>query len=218
MSSHRDHSQTPAIEEQEPTADGLTDVISELPLIRVPNRIDEEYCSRCAAKNNIRRRYDLPRRDGGFDDRERVRMICGWTDGEDTDGWVIRAAYHTDHPTVDKDGAASPGQALAQVTAALDRTGWTYTWPPRTPGDEPTQNHVEDRSVLRDVDVEWFSPIEHGEPREPIREPTEHGVVELRTTDPRPSWPDEENAWRQDLLKEHDDWNDEVDRGGPVEI
>jgi len=211
MTTTLEHSATPAIETQEPTRDGLKEVITDLPLVRIPNIISEEYCNRCDRKNDVRRRYDLPQRDPLFDDGERVTLICGYNaDPEETEGWVIRAVHHTDHPTKGKDDVARPGQAQAEVTATLDRTGWTYTFPPLGPDDEPEENHIEERSVVRDVEIEWFSPVDEGQEREPIREPDEHGMIELKPTDPRPDWPDEENEWRKEVMQEHGDWNDDI--------
>jgi len=203
MTTTLEHSDTPAIDTQEPTRDGLKEVITDLPLVRDPNLIRDEYCNRCDRKNRIRLTYDLPQRDPTFDDGERVTLICGYNaDPDQTRGWVIRAAHHVDHPTKDKDDVARPGQALAKVTATLDQTGWTYTQPALTEGEEPEEYHVEDRSVVRDVEIEWFSPVDEGQEREPAHEPDENGVARPKPTDPIPDWPDEENEWRKEIIQE----------------
>jgi hypothetical protein len=197
-----EHSDTPAIEDQEPTPEGLREVITGLPLVRIPNLIRDESCNRCDRKNDIRRRYDLPERDPTFDDGERATLICGYhADPEQTNGWQIRAAHHRAHPTKDKSDVATPGQALAEVTARLDRDGWTYTIPPI--GDRgPEENHVEDRSVVRDVEIVWFSPVDEGQEREPIVEPDDEGIADPKPTDPIPDWPQEENEWRREIIQE----------------
>jgi len=203
MTTTLEHSDTPAIETQEPTRDGLKDVITDLPLVRDPNLIRDEYCNRCDRKNRIRRRYDLPQRDPTFDDGECVTLICGYNaDPDQTRGWVIRTAHHVDHPMKNKNGVARPGQALAKVTATLNRTGWTYTQPALTEGEEPEEYHVEDRSVVRDVEIEWFSPVDEGQEREPAHETDENGVARPKPTDPLPDWPDEENEWRKEIIQE----------------
>ena len=203
MTTTLEPSDTPAIDTQEPTPEGLKEVITGLPLVRIPNLIRDEYCNRCDRKNDIRRRYDLPERDPTFDDGERVTLICGYNaDPDQTNGWVIRAAHHTDHPTKDKDDVATPGQAVAEVTAQLDRDGWTYTQPPIDGEDEPYENHVEDRSVVRDVEIVWFSPVDEGQERERTVELDDEGIADPKPTDPLPDWPDEENEWRREIIEE----------------
>jgi hypothetical protein len=202
MTTTLEHTDTPAIDTQEPTPDGLKEVIAGLPLVRIPNPITDEYCNRCDRKNHIRGRYDLPQRDGTFDDGERVTLLCGYNaDPDQTNGWEVRAAHHTDHPTKDKDDVATPGQAVAEVTARLDRDGWTYTQPPI--GDRgPEENHVEDRSVVRDVKIVWFSPVDEGQERERTVELDDEGIADPKPTDPIPDWPDEENEWRREIIRE----------------
>lgn len=196
-------SDTPPIDTQEPTSDGLKDVIADLPLVRIPNLIKDEYCNRCDRKNDIRRLHDLPRRDPSFDDGERVTLICGYdADEEHTRGWEIRAVHHADHPMKDKDDVAVPGHALAEVTARLDEEGWTYTQPPIDGEDEPYENHVEGRSVVRDVEIVWFSPVDEGQKREPTVELDDDGMADPKPTDPIPGWPDEENEWRREIIEE----------------
>jgi hypothetical protein len=203
MTARFEHSDTPAIEDQEPTPDGLKEVITGLPLVRIPNLIRDEYCNRCDRKNDIRRRYDLPERDPTFDDGERVTLICGYNaDPDQTNGWEIRAAHHTDHPTKDKDDVATPGQAVAEVTARLDRDGWTYTHAALSDGEEPEEYHVEDRSVVRDVEIVWFSPVDEGQDRERTVELDDEKIADPKPTDPLPDWPDEENEWRREIIEE----------------
>jgi len=203
MTATLDHSDTPAIDTQEPTPDGLKEVITGLPLVRIPNPITDETCKRCARKNNIRRRHDLPQRDPSFSDGERATLICGYdADPDTTSGWEIRAAYHADHPTRDKDDVATPGQAVAEVTARLDRDGWTYTYAPRADADEPQEHHVEDRSVVRDVEIIWFSAVDDGQHREPIVELDDDGIATPKPTDPIPEWPEKENEWRREIIDE----------------
>jgi hypothetical protein len=202
---------TPELSEQEPTKESLVDVIEDRPLVRLPNVVDEEWCKRCDEKNEVRRDYGLTEKDGSLLDGHRVRLICGYDpDPNEGQGWVVRAVYHLTHPMKDKEDVAIPEQAQAQVTVELDNTGWTYTQPSFEDDEEVVETHVEDRSVARDVEIEWFSPIGEGEEREPIREPDEHGMIELKPTDPRPNWPEEENEWRKELMQEHDDWNDDT--------
>jgi len=204
-------SATPPADEQAPTRESLADVLTDRPLVRVPNRVRSEICQRCEEKNSDRMKYDRATRDPTFEDGERVILICVYNaEDEEYQGWRVTAAHHTDHPMKPKDEVSLPGQAQAQVTARLDREGWTYTQPPIGDEIEATEYHVEDRSVVREAEVDWFSPVEEGKEREPIREPNEHGTIELKPTDPRPSWPEEENAWRKTLMQEHGDWNDEI--------
>jgi len=216
MTATLEHSDTPAIDTQEPTPEGLKEVITGLPLVRLPNLIRDEYCNRCDRKNDIRRRYDLPERDPSFADGERVTLISGYNaDPDQTNGWEIRAAHHTDHPTKDKDDVATPGQAIAEVTARLDRDGWTYTQSPIDGEDEPYKNHVEDRSVVRDVEIIWFSPVGHGQERERTVELDDDGIADPKPTDPLPDWPDEENEWRREIIEELGDGGGEAVEADP---
>lgn len=194
-----EHSDTPAIGTQEPTPENLKEVITGLPIVRDPNMIRDENCNRCQRKNEIRRSYDLPERDPAFDDGERVTLICGYdADPEQTSGWVIRAVHHVDHPTKNKDDVAASGQALAVVTARLDRDGWTYT----PPAEELDDYHVEDRSVVRDVEIIWFSPVDEGQAPEPVVDVDDEGIAAPKPTDPIPHWPDSENEWRREIIQE----------------
>lgn len=203
---------TPDLDEQEPTKDSLADVVEDRPLVRLPNIVDEEWCVRCEQKNDVRRSYGLPEEDGRLHDGHRVRILCSYNpDPSEGNGWVVRAVYHLTHPMKDKEDVSVPGEAQAQLTVELDNTGWTYTQPALGDDEDgPVETHVEDRSVARDAEIEWFSPIGDGEERAPIREPDEHGIVELKRTDPRPSWPEEENEWRKELMQEHNDWTDDI--------
>jgi hypothetical protein len=201
---------TPPIDEQSLTREGLVEVLEEKPLLRAPNVLSDEYCKRCDEKNNVRIGYDLEIRDGSFEDGERVRLACVFDpDPRNCEGWMVVAAFHLDHPQRDKDDVSNPEIVQSQATARLDADGWTYDESTVHPGED-REYHVEDRSVVRDVEIEWFSDIGDGEERDPIREPDEHGIVELNPTDPRPGWPAEENEWRERVMKEHDDWNDEI--------
>lgn len=202
---------TPELEKQAPSPESLVDVLEDRPIVRIPNLVDDEYCHRCDEKNRVRRQYNMAQEDPSLLDGHRVRLLCTYNpDPSECEGWVVRGVHHLPHPMKDKEAVAVPGLAQAQVTAELDRTGWTYTQAPLGDDDEPHEFHVEDRSVARDVEVEWFSPIGDGEEREPIREPDEHGTVELKRTDPRPGWPAEENEWRKEIMQAHDDWTDAI--------
>lgn len=205
---------SPPIETQEPTRDGLKAALEEYPLIRQPNMLRGEHCKRCEEKNDVRRRYDIPEDDPNFMDGHRVRLFVNYEPGlepEERRGWVVTAAYHLDHPMKAKDEVTAPGVVQAQVTARLDREGWTYRYPLLDTEDHRDEKFVEDRSVVRDVEIEWFSPSGEGAERPPIREPDpETGMVELRPTDPLPWWPEAENEWREKLMREHDDWNDGI--------
>lgn len=197
-----EHTDTPAIEKQEPTREGLKEVIADLPLVRDPNLIRNDSCNRCERKNNIRRNYDLPQRDPMFDDEERVTLVCAYDNEPDqTRGWVIRAAHHADHPTKNKDDVAVPGHAIAEVTATLERTDWTYPPIEFPDGSESEGNYVEDISVVRDVKIEWFSPVDEGQEREPAHETDDNGMARPKATDPIPDWPDEENEWRKEIIQ-----------------
>jgi len=203
MTATLEPSDTPPIDTQEPTPDGLKDVITDLPIVRIPNPITDEGCKRCERKNGIRRSHDLPRRDPSFGDGERVTLMCSYdADEEHTRGWEIRAVQHTDHPTKDKDDVAVPGQALAEVTARLDQDGWTYTHPAIGDQDEAYENHVEDRAVVRDVEIIWFSPADEGQEHEPTVDLDDDGMADPKPTDPIPGWPDEENEWRREIIEE----------------
>jgi hypothetical protein len=194
------------IDTEEPTPDGLIESLTGRPLVRPPNLIFEEYCNRCDKKNSIRMRYDLPMRDGSFVDGARVTLICGYEDRERV--WAVRAAHHADHPTKDKADVHVPGQAVAEVSARLDQDGWTYTQPTFS-DEEPEEYHVEDRSVVRDAEIIWFSPIGDGQGGQPIVELDDDGMAAPKPTDPLPDWPDEENAWRREIIEELGD-------GGPA--
>lgn len=88
MSFTLEHTDTPAIDTQAPTPQGLEEVITGLPLVREPNLIRDENCKRCDRKNSLRRRYDLPERDSTIDDGARVTLICAYnTDPDQTRGW-----------------------------------------------------------------------------------------------------------------------------------
>lgn len=194
-----EHSPTPAIEDQEPTRDGLIAVVEDLPLVRDPNMIREERCSRCERKNDVRRRYDLPQRDATFDDGERVRMIVGYDpDPDTTSGWQVRAVFHIDHPMLPKEKAARPGAITAQVTGTLENSGWTYE-DPFGEGDTHTND---DAAVVRDVEIEWYSPEGEGEEPEPMNEPDAEGIAAPKPTDGYPDWPQEENDWRAEIIEE----------------
>jgi len=203
---------TPDLDEQDPTEESLIDVLEGRPLVRLPNNVDNERCKRCEEKNRIRRDYDMPETDPALLDGHRVRLVCSYNpDPSEGEGWVVGAVHHLDHPMKDKDDVSVPGAAQAQVTVELDQTGWTYTQPALADDEDgPVETYVEDRSVARDAKIEWFSPIGDGEERPPIREPDKHGLVDLKPTDPRPNWPEEENEWREEIMREHDDWNDEI--------
>lgn len=192
-------SPTPAIEDQEPTRDGLIEVVEDLPLVRIPNMIRDERCSRCDRKNDVRRRYDLPLRDETFDDGERVRMVVGYDpDPDNCRGWEIRAVFHMDHPMLPKEDAAYPGTITALVQGTLENLGWTYA-DPLGEGNEHTN---EDAAVVRDVEIEWYSPEGEGEDPDPINAPDDDGIADPQPTDPYPDWPDEENEWRRELVQE----------------
>jgi len=194
-----------------PTRENLKESIEEKPLVRPPNMIQYDRCNRCESKNQVRRKYDIPERDGSFDAGERVRLIAVH-DPDPTSGhmeWELTAVHHTDHSMKDTDTVARPEIAQAYVTARVEPEDWTYEmdWP----GEDDTQTHeVEDRLVAYDVEIEWYSPIGDGEEREPVKEPDEHGHITLEPTDPRPNWPAEDNEWRKEILQEHGDWNDDV--------
>jgi len=194
-----EHSPTPPIDEQEPTRDGLIDVVEDLPLVRDPNTTQEERCSRCQRKNDIRRGYELPQRDETFRDGERVRLFVAYdTDPRTTSGWQVRGVYHTDHPQLSEEKAAVPSVIQAQVTATLEQSGWTY----EDPFNEGNEHTNEDASVVRDVEIEWFSPADEGQEREPVADVDDDGVASPQATDPIPTWPDEENEWRREIIQE----------------
>lgn len=179
-------------------------MIEDRPVVREPNLISEERCSRCEEKNRVRRGHDLPERNARLADGERVTLICGYdADPDQTRGWVVSAVHHADHPELDKEKAALPGQAQALVTATVDRTGWTYQMPALTQGEESDDYHVEDRSVARDVELIWFSSAGNGQEREPVVELDDDGMADPKPTDPIREWPEEENEWRREILREH---------------
>lgn len=201
---------TPELDAQEPTKESLVDVVEGRPIVRLPNYTDSERCQRCERKNDLRYRYDLPEEEETFLDGHRVRLLCVYNpDPREGQGWVVTAAYHLDHPMKERERAASTGVAQAQVTVRLDQTGWTYEQQGFDDNDS-YEHHVEDASVARDLEFDWFSPIDDGEEREPINEPDENGHIELKPTDPRPNWPAEENEWREKIMRENDDWDDEI--------
>lgn len=194
-----DHSPTPAIKEQEPTRDGLKTVLEDLPLIRIPNMLRDERCNRCERKNEVRRRHNLPQRDETFADGERVYMVVGWNpDPDECRGWEVRAVFHMDHPMLSKEEAGRPNTITALVSGTLEETGWTYEL---TLGDED-ESYVDDRSVVRDVEIEWYSPEGHGEDPAPVNEADKNGIADPKPTDGYSDWPDEENEWRREILRE----------------
>jgi len=211
------HEIRPPVDEQEPTADGLISVVEDRPAVRVPNLVDDEFCNRCDGKSDVfidaglESEVDL--RSGWLQDGERIRFFA-WCDadpddGDEMKGWQITMLHHIDHIEKDIETVARPGGSQAFATATLDQCGCEYEF--IYADNEP--HEVEDRSVLRDVQVESISPIGYGDESEkfPDREPNEHGFMELKHTDPRPNFPDELNRWREELLKANNAWNATVE-------
>lgn len=208
MTTTLEHSPTPAIETQKQTRDGLIAVVEDLPLVRDPNMTTEERCSRCDRKNSVRMSHNLPLRDETFDDGERVRMVVGYDlDPDTTSGWQIRAVFHMDHPMLPKEKAAFPGSITALVQGTLEQTGWTYP----NPLGESDEYTVGDRSVVRDVEIEWYSPEGEGEAPEPVNEADDEGIAEPQPDDPYTDWPDEENEWRAEIIRELGEENPAVE-------
>lgn len=202
-----EHSPTPAIDTQEPTRDGLKAVLEDLPLVRIPNALRDERCSRCERKNDVRMAHGLPQRDATFDDGERVRMVVGYDpDPDNCRGWEVRAAFHMDHPQLSREEAGRPSTITALVSGTLEQTGWSYA-NPLGPEDE---YHVEDRSVVRDVEIEWFSPEGDGEEPDAVNEPDADGIAAPKPTDGYTDWPQEENEWRAEIIHELGNGDEEI--------
>jgi hypothetical protein len=211
------HEIRPPVDEQEATGDGLINVVEDRPAVRVPNRVDDEFCDRCDDKTavfieaGLSSEVDLP--SGWLQDGERVRFFArfdadpDYDDGEKMKGWQITMLHHIDHIEKDIEDVARPGGAQAFATATLDQCGCEYD----AIYTEQSPYFVEDRSVLRDVQVESISPIGDGDEPELLREPDEDGFMELKPTDPRPNFPDELNRWRKELLKANDAWDTRVE-------
>lgn len=204
---------------QEPTEDGLIQAIVGRPLGQTPNLDDDARCTRCERKNDVRRRYDIDERDPLFNDGERVRIIATYAPRRDDGiGWSINAAFHTDHAMRSKEEIASFGVAQAQATVKLAQTGFGY----RVKNPTADSGHIEfrdDTMIVRDPQIEWFVAPSAGTIDEPDTDADtdsddddEHppGTDVLEPTDPRPYWPDEVNDWREQLMRKHDDWNDDV--------
>ena len=186
---------------QPPTREGLVESITGLPMVMFPHLITDEFCKRCDQMNDVRLRYGLPQRDAAFSDGERVTLILGYVPDPDPDGWTIRGAHHVDHPMRAKADVALANQAVAEVTARLDRTGWTYEFP-NLGGSESSELHVEERSVVRDVEIVWFSPVGEGkEERERITPVDENGIAHPKEADPKHDWPAETNEWHRQILE-----------------
>lgn len=202
----------PPVDEQEATADGLISVVEDRPVVRLPNLADE-FCARCdeifSVYMEANRKPDSDLRSGRLRDGDRIRFFAVFDadpdDGYEMQGWKILAIHHHDHIEKDREDGARPGLAQATATARIDQCGVEY------------ENHilcsdgayqVEEGCVLRDVKVEWFSPIGDGDDSEryPDREPDEDGRVVLERTDPRPNFPDALNLWRCGILMENDAW------------
>jgi hypothetical protein len=200
----------PPIDEQEPTPEGLINVVEDRPAIQTPNMIDDEYCNRCDQKADVYRDAGLSSeidvQASWLQDGERIRFLAWYNvDPDEYDqlkGWQITTLHHIDHAEKDIEDIARPSGSQAFATATLDRCGVRYEdfWEDGDPYE------VEDRSVLRDVQVTSFSDTGFGDEPEPIREPNEAGIVELRHTDDRPNFPEELNTWRRELLKANDAW------------
>lgn len=206
MSDYLIHSPTPPIEAQRPTSDGLRDVIEGLPIIREPNPIQSEHCNRCERKNQIRRSYDLPQRDPTFSDGERVVLMCSFDPNADAyGGWNITTAFHRDHALKGVEHVG-PELACAKVTAQLEQEGWTYKHPSLEQSEKLEEYRVEDASVVRDSEIEWFSDIGEGQEREPVVELDEDGRAHPKPTDPIPDWPQEPNIWRWEIQQELGDF------------
>ena len=213
------HEIRPPVDEQEPTADGLISVVEDRPAVRVPNLVDDEFCNRCDGKSDVfidaglESEVDL--RSGWLQDCERIRFFAWFNaspdDGEVVEGWQITMLHHIDHVEKDIEEVARPGGAQAFGTAMLDRCGWEYTYHFLSDDGDDDTHYVPDRGVLRDVTIQSFSQIGYGtEDTSPDREPNEHGIVELKPTDPRPNFPAELNRWRKSILKANDAWNDRL--------
>ena len=195
---------------QEPTEDSLIQAIVGRPLGQTPNLCDDARCRRCERKNDIRRRYDIDERDPSFDDGERVRIVATYTPRRDDGvGWTINAAYHSDHPMQSKEEIAAFGVAQAQLTVELVRTGYGYRVDNPTADSERIEFR-DDTMIVRDPAIEWFVPQTAGTIDEPDTHSDRSSDDVLKETDPRPYWPAETNDWREELLREHGDWNDAV--------
>lgn len=193
-----------------PTRESLIESIEGQPLVRRPNMIQHDRCNRCDGKNEVRRTYDIPQRDGSFEAGERVRLIAIHDPDPTTHmEWELTAVHHTDHPMKDTDDVARPEIAQAYVTARVEPDGWTYEldWPDK---DDTFVNEVEDRLIAYDAEIEWYSPVGDGDEHEPVKEPDEHGHITLDPTDPRPNWPAEDNEWRKEIMQDHGDWTDDI--------
>lgn len=194
---------------QPKTEKGLRASLEGWPITHPKNLVVHEVCNRCDEKNHVRARYDMETEDAGLEMGDRVRGFAYYS--EDKGVWQLTAVFHERHPVLDRDEVAEPNTAQAQVVAKVGRRGWTYENILRGEDDRPDYYFVEEQATLENVTVEWLSPEGEGEEREPIREPDEDGFVELKPTDPRPGWPEEENEWRKDLMMRHGDWDDEVE-------
>jgi hypothetical protein len=206
----------PPIDEQDATPDGLISVVEDRPAIRSPNLVDDEYCNRCEQVAHVYRRAGVDHtRSSKIHDGERIRFFAWFNaspdDGEVVEGWQITMLHHIDHVEKDIEEVARPGGAQAFGTATLDRCGWEYTYHFLSDDGDDDTHYVPDRGVLRDVTIQSFSQIGYGtEDTSPDREPNEHGIVELKPTDPRPNFPAELNRWRKSILKANDAWNDRL--------
>lgn len=192
------------------TKEGLTNSIEGWPIVHPRNLTAEQICDRCDEKNEIRLRYGRETKDVYFDEGERIRVTVVYDD--DLGIWRITGAFHDRHSMLDPEDAASPDVAQARATGRVESEGWTYYFPPVAPDDKREYHHIEDRYILHDVEVEWFSPKGEGEEREPVGEVDEEtGTVVLEPTDPRPYWPEETNQWRKDIMMRHGDWDDDIE-------
>lgn len=193
---------------QPKTEKGVRASLEGWPIVHPKNMVVHEVCRRCDEKNDLRIQYDMETEDAHLEIGDRVRGFAYFN--EEKGVWQLSAVHHERHPVVDREEVAEPNTAQARVVGRVNRRGWTYESVPRVE-DQPDYYFVEDQAVLEDVAVEWLSPEGEGEEREPIREPDEHGLVELKPTDPRPGWPEEDNEWRKDIMMRHGDWDDEVE-------
>ncbi len=164
----------------------------------------DEVCSRCDSKNTLRMKYegadwdDLA--DETFEERERIRFIAVYEEQPWLPGleWEVRGLFHERHPHQSQEEIATVGVAQAMGTATLVRAEEATTVY-HSPEDEYA---YDDEFVLADVSLEWYSSSNEGEDRTPSE--SEETVIAQGIGD-RPDWPKEENEWRKELIRAHED-------------
>lgn len=163
----------------------------------------DEVCSRCDSKNDLRMQYtdatwnDDDLADPTFEAGERIRFTVvydqqAWFPGLE---WEVLGLFHERHPQKPQEEIAAQGSAQAMGTATLAHAEDATTV--RTVPDDPSDMRDDDL-VLTDVAIEFYSPPSEGEDTTPTEK---EGTVIAQGIGDRPDWPDEENEWRRELIR-----------------